>query len=292
MMRIARRSQHKAANMTSEGNNELGVLRGAQQIAAAIGLPARRAYFCSKRDSCPRPKREISGSRHARACSGTTTAKATAPPETKRPRPKQLERLKLLGKQIDVLAHLAAERQLTLERPMLTKTSKPTFVQAAQAWLRLVIGHSEVTNGEARVGAVIFDHFNVGHYKQVGELVAWPKQETLIAESTLCRRAVQNAIEKFERLGLLVVEHGRYNGATQKRAVNVYHARPRCIPVHLGPRCKPKVHPSAHKETILRIDDKKVSKTVLRGPVEFLNGSSTRKQREEADSRGQPASES
>jgi hypothetical protein len=41
---------------SSEGNNELGVLRGAQQIAAAIGLPARRAYFLLEAGLLPATK--------------------------------------------------------------------------------------------------------------------------------------------------------------------------------------------------------------------------------------------
>jgi hypothetical protein len=169
----------------------------------------------------------------------------------------------------------------------MSETSKPTLVQAAKGWLRLTIGHPEVTDGEARVGSALFDHFNTDRFKQVGELVAWPKQETLVALSTKSKSTVKYAIKKFERLGLLEVARG-YNPAEKRRAVNMYRVPPRAMQLALAPRAKtlgPARWPI--RDEPIRGDSKSIW-----GSVGFSNGPLARKWRKEGDSRGQPASES
>ena len=49
------------------------------------------------------------------------------------------------------------------------------------------------------------------------------------------KTTVKCAIEKFERLGLLDVEHGRYDHVAKRRAGNIYHVPPRAVQAALAP---------------------------------------------------------
>jgi hypothetical protein len=106
---------------------------------------------------------------------------------------------------------------------MPTESFKPTFAQASKGWHRLVTGHGELTDGEARVCAVLYRYFSAIHYNETGELKAWPNQKTLAARSTKCEGTVKNTIQKLKALKLLEVERG-YDHTTKKRTVNIYVA--------------------------------------------------------------------
>jgi hypothetical protein len=112
---------------------------------------------------------------------------------------------------------------------------KPPFAAAAKAWLRITTAHRRLTAGEARLCSALYQHFNFEHYEKTGELIAWPSWKTLMAWSALSKTTIFNAIVKLERLRLLEVEHGRFDGATRKRAGNVYHVPPRFGVVNPAP---------------------------------------------------------
>jgi hypothetical protein len=69
----------------------------------------------------------------------------------------------------------------------------------------------------------VFLHFNRQHYEQSGgELLAFPKWETVGEAGHLSKASIFRAFLKLEGLGAFEIEHGRYNHKTKKRARNVY----------------------------------------------------------------------
>jgi hypothetical protein len=114
---------------------------------------------------------------------------------------------------------------------------RPSFAVASKAWLRSVTGHHHVTAGEARLGAALYQWFNVEHYETTGELKAWRGWEGLMADSSLSKMGVRNGIEKFERLGLLKVDRGGYDPSTKRRTGNIYRVPPTYMTNANGASC-------------------------------------------------------
>jgi len=103
-------------------------------------------------------------------------------------------------------------------------TNKPTFAEARNAW-REALKDAQLTNAEFRFVVEFCAFFNRKHFEKTGELMAWPKWETLIAKTGLSKMTIHRATNKFEHLRALEVERHRYNHTTKKRAHNIY-----CVP--------------------------------------------------------------
>jgi hypothetical protein len=100
---------------------------------------------------------------------------------------------------------------------------KPTFQQARDAWLQRCHGNGQLTHADRNVVTQIFRYFNRQHYEQSdGELLAFPKWETMGDAGRLSKPSIWRALRKLERLGALEIKHGQYNHQTKKRARNVY----------------------------------------------------------------------
>ena len=109
----------------------------------------------------------------------------------------------------------------------LPTVDKPTYAVDSKAWLKRTLAHPLLTNADKVFCAALYFYFNCKHYRQTGELIAWPSWGTLIAEFGLSKTTISESIEQLERFRLLDVERGRYNRATLKRAGNRYRVPPK-----------------------------------------------------------------
>jgi len=148
--------------------------------------------------------------------------------------------------------------------PFPSADDKLSFATASKAWLKTVLADTELTPGEARLGAALFLHFNFEHYDNTSELIAWPAQETLMAETALGKTTVSKGINKLESRRLIEVERSRYDHATKKRAGNIYHVPPRYGRADLahdhqgpGPRSETKVRPSG-RDSVSRLGESRL----------------------------------
>jgi DNA-binding PadR family transcriptional regulator len=116
----------------------------------------------------------------------------------------------------------AAILQFKPSPPEPKPNGKPTFQQAREAWLQRCHGNGQLTHADRAVVTQIFRHFNRQHYEQSGELLAFPKWETMGEAGRLSKASIFRALRKLERLGAVEIKHGRYNHQTKKRARNVY----------------------------------------------------------------------
>jgi len=91
-------------------------------------------------------------------------------------------------------------------------------------WLKPLIANPKFTDGEVRVCAAIYLSFNQKHYEQTGELLGWKTWLTLEDETAKSESTIERTFKKLERLGLLEIEHGRYDDAKKQRAENKYRA--------------------------------------------------------------------
>ena len=116
-----------------------------------------------------------------------------------------------------------------------------TFAATSKSWLKAALAHPLLTPADKTFGATLYVYFNVKHYKQTGELLAWPSWDTLTTRSGLSRATIAEATYRFEQFQLLDVERGRYDRASQRRDGNHYRARfPRA---DQGPNCGPNQGP-------------------------------------------------
>jgi hypothetical protein len=100
------------------------------------------------------------------------------------------------------------------------------FAQARDAWLSRCLADRRFPHSAKTLCARVSLYFNSDHFKKTGgDLLAWPKWETLVAETGLSKRSIARLLKHLERLGAFEVEHGRYDHKTKKRARNRYLVR-------------------------------------------------------------------
>jgi Replication protein C N-terminal domain len=99
------------------------------------------------------------------------------------------------------------------------------FAVARDSWLKTALAHPILTPANKTVCAALYFYFNCKHYRQTGELVAWPSQDTLMAATDLSKSTVADSVDQIEHFGLLDRERGRWDRAAQKRGGNTYRAR-------------------------------------------------------------------
>src|SRR5262249_62012874 len=66
--------------------------------------------------------------------------------------------------------------------------------------------------------------FNQKHFEKTGELLSWPKWETIAAQANLSENRILRGFRKFERLGALKIIHGGRDRQTGWRLPNEYVA--------------------------------------------------------------------
>jgi hypothetical protein len=103
---------------------------------------------------------------------------------------------------------------------MPTASSTETFNQAREAWLN---EWSSVRGLNQKLCTQIYLHFSREKFKETGELIAWPKWETLAQKTELVKSTVAEGMKRIEDYGALRIEHGRYNHITKKRDRNIYY---------------------------------------------------------------------
>jgi hypothetical protein len=103
-------------------------------------------------------------------------------------------------------------------------SGKPTYMKAAKRWWKMAMAHPNVTHADRTFCSAIFDGFNVEIYKQTGQLVSWKSWDTIEAEFGLHKRTIAESQNRVESLGLLAVDHGRYDHTTKRREHNTYRA--------------------------------------------------------------------
>jgi hypothetical protein len=115
------------------------------------------------------------------------------------------------------------------------------FAQASKAWLWPWFTDRRLTSGETKICQCIFLHFNSDHFKETGDLLAWPEWETIMNDANLKRSCVHKGLRRLKELGAFEVEHGPYDHEKKKRGSNRYIVR--TSKVHAGGPSKGKQGP-------------------------------------------------
>jgi len=103
--------------------------------------------------------------------------------------------------------------------------SGKSFTADAKRWWKMAMGHPNLGLADRIFCSAIYDGFNTGIYKQTGgQLVAWPSWDKISAEFGLGKTAIFESQKRVESLGLLAVDHGRYDHTTKRREHNTYRA--------------------------------------------------------------------
>jgi hypothetical protein len=102
------------------------------------------------------------------------------------------------------------------------------------------MGHPNLTHADKTFCSAIYDGFNTGIYKQTGKLVSWKSWDTIGVEFGLGKRTIAESQNRVESLGLLAIDHGRYDHTTKRREHNTYRAILRPTANVQGPNCGPR----------------------------------------------------
>jgi hypothetical protein len=109
---------------------------------------------------------------------------------------------------------------------------EPTgFAQVSKAWLWRWTTDRRLTDGEERICVCIYLHFNSDHFKETGDLLAWPSWQSLMDATGLSRRSVSRCLQNLKRLGAFEIKRGPYDHKEKKRGNNRYIARTSKVPL-------------------------------------------------------------
>src|SRR5262245_10928438 len=106
-----------------------------------------------------------------------------------------------------------------------TAPDRPTFTAASKEWLKRTHIHPFLTDANKTFCAALYLYFNVKHYKQTGELIAYPTWGRVMREFGLSKDSLNESIGRLEHLQLLEVDR-RYDRAAKKRLRNLYRVPP------------------------------------------------------------------
>jgi hypothetical protein len=91
------------------------------------------------------------------------------------------------------------------------------FAQVSKAWLSRWSTDRRLTSGEQKICVCIYLHFNSDHFKETGDLLAWPSWQFLMDATGLSRPSVHRTLRGLKRLGAFETQRGPYDHENKKR---------------------------------------------------------------------------
>jgi hypothetical protein len=141
------------------------------------------------------------------------------------------------------------------------------FEKAKDAWLRRIKRDRGLPRNAFSVADEIARRFNRNHFRETGELIAWPSIPTIMDGTGLSRCTVMRMIEALDAAGNFAIEHGRgrrkFNRyrATEPAAENISDVRPFRASEDVSNRRGKRLKPDAENVSHVRPD-------LLKGPSE------------------------
>jgi hypothetical protein len=99
------------------------------------------------------------------------------------------------------------------------------FAQVSKAWLSRWSTDRRLTSGEQKICVRIYLHFNSDHFKETGDLLAWPSWQFLMDATGLSRPSVHRTLRGLKRLGAFETQRGPYDHENKKRGNTRYIVR-------------------------------------------------------------------
>lgn len=99
------------------------------------------------------------------------------------------------------------------------------FAQVSKAWLSRWSTDRRLTSGEQKICVRIYLHFNSDHFKETGDLLAWPSWQSLMDATGLSRPSVHRTLRGLKRLGAFETQRGPYDHENKKRGNTRYIVR-------------------------------------------------------------------
>ena len=73
-----------------------------------------------------------------------------------------------------------------------------SFVVASKDWLKRTQTHPLLTDGPKRFSTALYLNFTYKHYRQTGELLAWPSWDKIEREYGLGKTTIHESIDRLE----------------------------------------------------------------------------------------------